>query len=69
MAGLREGGITEIHICGIDTEGCVLKTAVDLFDAGVRPVVLVVACASTGGDELHRIGLRTMRRLIGERQC
>ncbi|MDX1483882.1 MAG: isochorismatase family cysteine hydrolase [Alphaproteobacteria bacterium] len=55
----------EIHICGIATDNCVLKCAVDLFESGYRPVVLAYACASHAGADFHEWGIKIIRRLIG----
>ena len=68
LAELRRHDIEEVHICGIDTDVCVTQSAVDLFEAGVRPVVLAASCASHGGPEFHEYALRILRRLIGEAQ-
>ncbi|MEQ8193786.1 MAG: isochorismatase family cysteine hydrolase [Rhodospirillales bacterium] len=65
---LRRGGIEEVHLCGIATDNCVLKTAVDLFEAGIKPVVLADHCASHGGPECHACGIRLLKRFIGEKQ-
>jgi len=54
--------------CGIATDGCVLKTAVDLFEAGIRPVVLTDAVSSHAGDEVHQAGLLLISRFIGGEQ-
>lgn len=62
---LAERHVTRIEICGIATDNCVLKTAVDLFETGYEPVVLANACASHGGPECHECGLRLLRRFIG----
>jgi len=35
-----------VFIHGIDTDMCVLKIAMDLFDLGIEPVVLTDCCAS-----------------------
>jgi nicotinamidase-related amidase len=59
---------TEVHLCGIATDNCVLKCAVDLFEAGYRPVVLAAACASHAGKDYHDWGLKILRRLIGSEQ-
>jgi len=59
---------TEVHLCGIATDNCVLKCAVDLFEAGYRPVVLAAACASHAGPDYHDWGLRILKRLIGSEQ-
>ena len=60
--------ITEVHLCGMDTDACVMATAMALFDAGIRPVVLAHACASSGGPEAHTGALRLLARNIGENQ-
>lgn len=66
---LREenGGETPecVFIAGVDTECCVLMTAADLFEAGIRPIVLSEYCASSGGEDAHFAGLRAMDSLIG----
>ena len=58
-------GISEVHLCGTDTEICVLTSATALFEISIKPVVLEWACASGGGKEGHRAGLVALRRLIG----
>lgn len=65
---LNRRGIREVHLCGIATECCILKTAVDLFEKNFRPVVLTSACASHGGEEFHHAGLMALQRLIGQDQ-
>jgi nicotinamidase-related amidase len=62
------GGFREIAICGIATDSCVLKTAVDLFELGVRPVVLTDAVASHAGEDVHEAGLLLIGRFIGRDQ-
>ena len=65
---IRATGAGQVDICGIATDNCILCTAVDLFDEGLRPVVLAEACASHGGEAYHLWGLRILRRLIGPEQ-
>lgn len=60
--------IKEVHLCGIATECCILKTAVDLFEKNFRPVVLTSGCASHAGAECHQAGLIVLQRLIGRDQ-
>ncbi len=67
-AYVRDQGVTRLFVCGVDTDCCVLKTAVDGFERGIEPVVLADACASHAGVEAHETGLRLLRRLIGGRQ-
>ena len=54
-----------MFICGIDTDCCVLTTAVNLFEVGIRPIVLTQYCASNGGESSHQAALTCMGRLIG----
>ncbi|MEM8955270.1 MAG: cysteine hydrolase [Verrucomicrobiota bacterium] len=60
--------IEELVCCGIATEGCVLKTAVDAFEANLEPIVITDACASHAGRVAHDAGLLVLSRFIGERQ-
>jgi nicotinamidase-related amidase len=62
---LTQDRIEEIDLVGIDTDMCVLKIAMDLFDAGIEPVVLVDCCASTAGLQAHLAGLAILSRNIG----
>lgn len=55
-------------IVGIDTDMCVLKIAMDVFDLGIEPVVLIDCCASTGGLQAHLAGLAVLSRNIGAQQ-
>ena len=54
----------EIHICGFDTDACVYKTAMDLAEIGVRPVILKDYCFSAN-QEFHDMGLKLLERNIG----
>lgn len=68
LQDLRSKGIEEVAICGIDTDACVSACAVDLFENGIRPILLSEACASHAGAEYHEAALRILARLIGENQ-
>ncbi len=65
---LASNGIDRVHLCGIATDNCVLKTAVDLFEHRVEPVVMADYCASHGGPECHQAGLLLLGRFIGADQ-
>lgn len=55
-------------LCGIATDGCVLETAVDLFQQKVRPLVVTDACSSHAGVDIHRMGIELLRRFVGRSQ-
>ena len=65
---LRTENIEEIYVAGIDTDICVLKTAVDLFEAGYRPIVLADCCMSHAGITVHKAALEILPRFIGRKQ-
>lgn len=65
-AGKEAGGT--VYLCGIASDNCVLATAVDLFDSGLRPVVIADACASHAGPRYHEAALMILKRMIGEEQ-
>lgn len=58
----------EFYFCGIATESCVLKGAVDAFEYGFTPWLIADASASHAGDEAHEAGLLVARRFIGPGQ-
>ncbi len=68
LQALEGDGVATVHLAGIATDNCVLKSAVDLFEAGIEPVVLADHCASHGGPDCHEAGLKLLRRFIGEGQ-
>lgn len=63
--GLRQNKISEVDLCGFDTDCCVLATAYDLFDQGVKPVVLENLTWSTSKEKLHAPALKMLLRNIG----
>ncbi len=67
-ADLCGAGDDEVAIVGSDTDRCVLKIAMDVFDSGIKPVVLVDCCASTAGLQAHLAGLAVLARNIGANQ-
>ncbi len=63
--GLRRNNISEVDLCGFDTDCCVLATAYDLFDQGIKPVVLENLTWSTSKERLHAPALKMLLRNIG----
>lgn len=68
MRLLLQNNITEAYIAGIDTDCCVLATAISLFEHNIRPVVLEQYCASNGGDVSHQAAITVLERTIGLKQ-
>lgn len=66
---VRRHGWTDLYICGIATESCVLKTAADAFEQGdVTPWIIEDASASHAGLAAHNAGIAVAARFIGPRQ-
>lgn len=54
--------ISRIYICGFDTDGCVMATALDAFDMGVEVKILEDLCASHHGKSYHRQAIKLLKR-------
>lgn len=65
---VKSAGWTDLYVCGIDTEVCVLKTAVDAFERDITPWIVTDASASHAGPKLHDAGLLVASKMIGRRQ-
>ncbi len=69
---MRRLATTDVAIAGIATNACVLKTALDVFEAGLTPWVIADACASCSrrrpAHEVHESALALLARLVGPRQ-
>ena len=66
---LRSKGIREVHLCGVETNACVLATAIALLDGNFYVVVSTEACASNSTkrdwdeDSFHYAGLMVMKNM------
>lgn len=68
LKALQAKSLSKVHLCGMDTDICVTKCAVDVFEEGLTPYVLADFCASHAGPEAHERGLKTLARFIGKNQ-
>ncbi len=65
---LNENRWRTLILCGVATESCVMKTAVDAFERNLTPVVISDATASHAGVDVHCAGLMILGRFIGKDQ-
>ncbi|SHM56014.1 Nicotinamidase-related amidase [Chitinophaga jiangningensis] len=65
---LQQHRVQKLYLCGIATESCVLKSAMDAFERGLHPVVVQDAVYSHASDAHHAAGLLVLARNIGETQ-
>jgi nicotinamidase-related amidase len=63
---IKDNKIEELYLCGFDTDACIQKTAIDLFENGYEIYVLKDYCMTHVGIELHNATINNLKRLIGE---
>ena len=64
---ISKNSIDEIYLCGFDTDGCILKTAFDLFENNIKAYILQDYCMSSGGEKYHYEAIDILKRSIGEK--
>lgn len=65
---IRENDIDLLYMCGVDTDACVLKSAIDAFERNIECKVIADCCASDGGQAVHDAAVCVLERTIGEAQ-
>lgn len=63
---LLKNKVDTVFIAGFNTDCCVLKTALDLFDLNIRPIVLERYCDSSMGLQAHSMAIEILKPVIGE---
>lgn len=63
---IKINNIDEIYLCGFDTDACIQKTALDLFENNYDVYVLKDYCMCSSGIELHNIIINNLSELIGK---
>lgn len=62
---LEKNEVKEVYLAGMNTETSILATAFDLFDRGIKPIVLSNLCNSVYGSIMHQAALEIIRSAIG----
>jgi nicotinamidase-related amidase len=65
---LESEGIRRVVLVGASTEGCVVQTALDARELGLKATILADACA-TASTELEEVSLRYAEEVGGIRVC
>lgn len=68
MSLLKEHDIDAVDICGLDTDICVMKCAVDLFERNMTPFVLKDYCATIADSSVQESVWVILARYIGKSQ-
>ena len=63
---LEELSVTRVLLVGAATEGCIVQTAIDAREMGLKASILVDACATTDPD-LEAVALRYAESVVGVR--
>lgn len=63
---IKINNIKEIYLCGFETDACVHKTALDMFEQGYNVFVLKDYCMSSKGYKIHNLYINNLKRLIGK---
>ena len=62
---IHNNDIKTIYLCGIDTDACVLKTALDLFENNYDIKVIEDCSMSHSGIEYHDYAISILKKMIG----
>lgn len=62
---IKDNNIDTIYLCGIDTDACVLKTALDLFDNDYNVKVIEDCSMSHSGYKMHESAINILKKNIG----
>lgn len=63
---IKNHGYDNVFVVGVNTDCCVLKTVLDLFEYNIRPIILADYCGSTMGYKIHDNSIEILGALIGE---
>ena len=65
---ISKNKITKVYLCGIYTDVCIIKTAMDLFDNDLETFVIKDACSSLHGKKNHNSAIDSLKHIIGKKQ-
>ena len=63
---LEKNNVKQVYLAGLNTETSIIATAFDLFDKGIKPIVLSHLCNTTNGDAINEKALEILRIGIGD---
>lgn len=63
---LEKNEVKQVYLAGLNTETSILATALDLFDKGIKPVVLSHLCNTTNGKKINDAALEILRIAVGD---
>lgn len=63
---LEKNKVKQVYIAGLNTETSILATAFDLFDKGIKPVILSHLCNTTNGKAINDAALEILRVAVSD---
>lgn len=63
---LEKNKVTQVYIAGLNTETSIMATAIDLFDRGIKPIILSNLCNSANGETIHQAAMDILRIAVGD---
>jgi len=64
---MKENLVNELYLCGIDTDACVLISAMEAFERGFDAKVIEDLCGSHSGIEYHRKAIDLLEKNLGKK--
>lgn len=68
LSFIKDNKIKKVYLSGIYTDVCIIKTAMDLFDKGIKTFVIEDACNSLHGKNIHDSAIESLRHILGKKQ-
>ena len=65
---INKNKITKVYLCGVYTDVCIIKTAMDLFDNDIETFVIKDACNSLHGRRNHDSAIDSLKHILGKKQ-
>ena len=65
---LKKEKIDQIYLCGLDTNACILETALDLFEQDYDFYILKDYCMSSSSKKLHNNAINNLKVLVGDKR-
>ena len=65
---ISKNKIAKVYLCGVYTDVCIIKTAMDLFDDEIETFVIEDACNSLHGKKNHDSAIDSLRHILGKKK-
>lgn len=63
---IQKNDVNKVFLCGVYTDVCITKAAMDCFDHHIDTFVVKDACASLHGDTQHDAAIISLQHILGK---